>query len=191
MMFFFVRDSRGKYRYFSSEPSRPVDVKFSKAREAWELARRKLMLLPARVLRKEQAFEKALTLKGRPLRIHYATETGEDKIRSRFSLFLQKQRTLHIVILAGEAVVLPFTVLTAILPGPNIFFYALALLMFTQWIALKGIGRTRKLDLEFVPDAGLDGWERAVAAGDDSGRDELIRAIEKAHDVHGLKRILA
>jgi hypothetical protein len=190
MIFFFVKDSQGKYRYFSSEPARPVDVKFSRSKEAWELAKKKLTILPKRTLRMEQAFEKAWRLKGNPLRILYGSETDEAKIRFRFSFFLQKQRTRHIIVLAAEAVVLPFTALTAILPGPNVFFYALALIMITQWFALKGIGRTLRAEHEFVPDGSLADWERAVESGDEEPRDGLIDAIEKRHGVHGLRAIL-
>jgi hypothetical protein len=190
MMFFFVKDGKGRYRYFSSEPARPVDVKFSRSKEAWELAKKKLTILPKRTLRMEQAFEKVFKHKPSPIRVLYAAGTEEDKIRFRFSFFLQKQRTRHIIILAAEAVVLPFTAITAILPGPNIFFYALALLMVTQWFALKGIGRTLRAEHEFIPDGSLAEWERAVDAGEKDRRDELLEAIEKAHGVHGLKGIL-
>ena len=75
MNFFFVKDSKGTYRYFSSEPLKPVEVKFSRSKEAWELAKKKLMLLPKRTLRMEQAFERALRLKGAPLRILHSSGT--------------------------------------------------------------------------------------------------------------------
>src|SRR5512136_1811483 len=104
MEFFFVKDSRGKYRYFSSEPARPPEVKFSRAREAWELAKKKLMLLPLRTLSMEQAFERALRHKEDPLRILHAAGTDPDKIRHRFTLFLIRQRTRHCVVLGAEAI---------------------------------------------------------------------------------------
>ena len=190
MNFFFVRDHKGRYRYFSSEPPRPVEVKFSRAKEAWELAKKKLMLLPRRTLCMEQAFERALRMKGAPLRIHHAAGTDGDKVRSQFSLFLKLHRTRHIILLAGEAVVVPFTGFVALLPGPNIVFYALALLMITQWLALKGIGRTLRAEHEFVADARLAAWERAVEAGDEARYAELLEAVEAAHGIKDVRRIL-
>ena len=190
MNFFFVRDSKGKYRYFSSEPAKPVEVKFSKAKEAWELAKKKLMLLPKRTLRMEQAFERALRLKGRPLHILYAESTGEDKIRFRFSFFLQKQRTRHIVVLAAEALLVPLSGLAAFLPGPNIAFYALALLMITQWLALRGIGKTLRAEHKFIPDGLLADWEAAVKAGDEERFSVLLDALEERHNIKDVRRIL-
>jgi len=190
MNFFFVRDHKGRYRYFSSEPPKPVDVNFSRAKEAWELAKRKLMVLPRRTLCMEQAFERALRLKGASLRIHHASGLEEDKVRGRFSLFAQKQRMRHIVVLLAEAVVLPFTGFVAILPGPNIVFYALALLMITQWLALRGIGRTLNSGHDFVPDDRLAAWERAVEAGDETRFAGLLEDIERSHGIKDVRRIL-
>lgn len=190
MNFFFVKDSKGKYRYFSSEPAKPVEVKFSKSKEAWELAKKKLMLLPKRTLRMEQAFERALRHKGSPLRILHAASTEEDKIRFRFSFFLQRQRTRHIVVLAFEAVLVPVSGLAAFLPGPNIAFYALALLMITQWFALKGIGRTLREEHDFVPDKLLAEWEQAVKAGDEGRFPALLDDIEERHNIKDVRRIL-
>ncbi len=190
MNFFFVKDSQGKYRYFSSEPSKLVEVKFSRSREAWELAKKKLLLLPKRSLRMEQAFERALRLKGAPLRILHAAGTEEDKIRSRFASFLQRHRTRHCVLLVVEAIAVPFTGIIAILPGPNIVFYALALLMITQWFALKGIGKTLRAEHDFVPDDLLAEWEKAVIAGDEGRFPALLDALEERHNIKDVRRIL-
>jgi len=190
MNFFFVKDSKGKYRYFSSEPARPVEVKFSRSKEAWELAKKKLMLLPKRTLRMEQAFERALRLKGAPLRILHAGSTEADKIRFQFSFFLQRQRTRHLVILIAEAIVVPFTGIVALLPGPNIVFYALALLMITQWFALKGIGKTLGAEHDFVPDDLLADWEQAVKAGDEARFPTILDALEEQHNIKDIRRIL-
>ena len=66
MTFFFVRDHKHDHRFFSSEPPKPVEIKRSKAIEAWELAKRKLMLLPQRTLRQEQAFTALSRSRTRP-----------------------------------------------------------------------------------------------------------------------------
>jgi len=119
MKFFFVRDYKGRYRYFSSDSAKPIHVEFSKSREVWELAKKKLMLLPHRTLRMEQAFERALRLKDGCLPIVYAGSIEKGKVRLKFSLFLQKQRTMHILVLAGEAVLVPISGLAAFLPAPT------------------------------------------------------------------------
>jgi hypothetical protein len=190
MNFFFVKDSKGKYRYFSSEPTKLIEVKFSRAREAWELAKKKLMLLPKRTLRMEQAFERALRLKGAPLRILHASSTEEDKIRFRFSLFLQGHRTRHCVLLVAEAIAVPFTAIVAILPGPNVVFYALALIMITQWFALRGIGKTLAAVHDFVPDDLLADWEKAVKEKDEKRFPAILDALEERHNIKDVRRIL-
>jgi len=190
MKFFFVRDYKGRYRYFSSDSAKPIQVKFSKSREAWELAKKKLMLLPHRTLRMEQAFERALRLKDGCLPIVYAGSTDKGKIRLKFSLFLQKQRTTHIIVLAAEAVLVPISGLAAFLPGPNIAFYALALLMITQWLALRGINRTIKAEHEFIPDPHLASWEEAVQGADIERYPEVLASIENAHNIKDIRKIL-
>jgi hypothetical protein len=190
MKFFFVHDYKGRCRYFSSDPAKPIQVKFSKSREVWELAKKKLMLLPHRTLRMEQAFERALRFKAGCLPIIHASSTDESKVRLRFSLFLQKQRTSHIIVLAGEAVLVPISVLAAVLPGPNIAFYALALLMITQWLALRGINRTIKAGHEFIPDPLLAAWEEAVHGGEIERYPEVLASIEKAHNIKDIRKIL-
>jgi hypothetical protein len=190
MKFFFVRDYKGRYRYFSSDAAKPIQVKFSKSREVWELAKKKLMLLPHRTLRMEQAFERALRLKDGCLPIVYAGSTDKGKVRLKFSLFLQKQRTTHILVLAGEAVLVPISGLAAFLPGPNIAFYALALLMITQWLALRGINRTIKAEHEFIPDPHLAAWEGAVHGGEVERYPEILASIENAHNIKDIRKIL-
>jgi hypothetical protein len=190
MKFFFVHDYKGRCRYFSSDPAKPIQVKFSKSREVWELAKKKLMLLPHRTLRMEQAFERALRFKAGCLPIFHPSSTEESKVRLRFSLFLQKQRTSHIIVLAGEAVLVPISGLAVVLPGPNIAFYALALLMITQWLALRGINRTIRAGHEFIPDPLLAAWEEAVHGGEIERYPEVLASIEKAHNIKDIRKIL-
>ena len=138
----------------------------------------------------EQAFERALRLKVGCLPIVYADSTDESKVRLLFSLFLQKQRTTHILVLAGEALLVPISGLAAVLPGPNIAFYALALLMITQWLALRGINRTIKAEHEFIPDPLLAAWEEAVRGGEVERYSEILASIENAHNIKDIRKIL-
>ena len=77
-------------------------------------------------------------------------------------------KTRHILLLAAEAVIVPVTGLAALLPGPNIIFYVLAILMIIQWQALRGIDRILGKEYEFVADPLLTEWEAAVEARDTS-----------------------
>jgi len=190
MNFFFIQDHKSRYRYFSSEPPKLIEVKLSKPKLAWELAKKKLMLLPQRTLRQEQAFERAILQRGKPLRILHAAGVGEEEIRAQFDAFLRKQRTGHVAVLAVEAILVPFSGIVAILPGPNIAFYALALLMITQWLAFRGIQRTLKADYDFVPDGRLAAWERAVRAGDEEKFPGILHSIEAEHGLKDLRKIL-
>jgi hypothetical protein len=190
MKFFFVRDHKGHWQYFSSDPAKPIQVKFSRSREVWELAKRKLMLLPHKTLRMEQAFERALRIKEQCLPIVYADSTHESKVHLSFSLFLQKQRTTHINVLVCEAILVPISGLVAFLPGPNIAFYALALLMITQWLALRGINRTIKAEHTFIPDKLLGAWDEAVRSGEVERYPEVLASIEGGHHIKDIRKIL-
>ncbi len=190
MNFFFIQDHQSRYRYFSSEPPKLIEVKFSKPRMAWELAKKKLMLLPQRTLRQEQAFERAILHRGKPLRILHAAGIGEEEIRNRFISFLRKQRTGHVLVLAGEAILVPVSGIVAILPGPNIAFYALALLMITQWLAFRGIQWTLKAEYDFVPDERFSAWEQAAQAGDEEKFPGILQSIEAEHGLKDLRKIL-
>ena len=190
MNFFFIQDHQCRYRYFSSEPPKLIEVKLSKPKRAWELAKKKLMLLPQRTLRQEQAFERAILHRGKPLRILHAAGVGEEEIRARFGVFLRKQRTNHVAVLAVEAILVPLSGIVAILPGPNIVFYALALLMITQWLAFRGIQRTLKAEYHFVPDERLAAWEQAAREGDEEKFPGILQSIEAEHGLKDLRKIL-
>ena len=137
--FFFVRDCRREMRFFSSEPPKPPEAGRSKAKEAWELAKRKLMVLPQRMLRQEQAFARALRLGEPEIRILYSGIADAHKTGSRFTFFLQRQRTKRILYLVGEMLLIPLTGLLMPLPGPNVAFYVVALLAITHWLSVRGL----------------------------------------------------
>jgi hypothetical protein len=190
MNFFFVRDHRHRLRFFSAEPLAPLPVKFSKSREVWETAKRKIIDLNPRTLLQEQAFEHG----GRPgegvLRILHSGHADAQAVQTKFFFFLQRQRTRHILVLAGEALLLPASGLAALLPGPNIFFYALAILMVLQWQALRGITRLLHKDLEFIADPLLAEWEAAVNARDEGRFPGILERLEKVHGLAAARRVL-
>ncbi len=190
MDFFFVQDYRRNYRFFSSEPVQEIQVEFSRLKKIWAAARDKLMLLPARTLSQEQAFEKVLKTAPQEVSIVHAEGIAPKKIKRRFFFFLQKQRTKHILLLAGETILLPLSGLMALLPGPNVFFGFLALIMITHWQALRGINRLRKISPRFVGSALLNDWEHKIEAGDTSGFAAILIAIQNRYHISEAVKIL-
>jgi Mitochondrial K+-H+ exchange-related len=190
MEFYFVRDHKEKYRFFSSEPEKDISIPVSRTKKAWELAQKKLTLLPARVLRQEQAFMRLRKIEDGTISIHHSGLRPEKRVRLRFSLFLVKQRTKHILILVGEALLLPLSGLAALLPGPNVAFAALALLIITHWGALQGIRKLSHKKFEF-PAAPLFGdWEKACGEAQEDRCAEILKRIETEYRLPQVKRIL-
>ena len=190
MNFFFVRDYRHRHRFYSAEPLGPLPAKISKSRAIWETAKRKVTGLNPRMLLQEQAFEHGGRPGDGPLRILHSGHFEEKAVRTQFFFFLQRQRTRHILVLAGEALALPVSGLAALLPGPNIFFYFLAILMVIQWQALRGITRLIHKDTEFAPDPLLAEWEAAVDARTEARLPELLARLERAHALPSARKIL-
>jgi len=190
MDFFFIRDYRHRPRFYSAGPLGPLPARFSKTRAVWEKAKEKVTGLNPRILVQEQAFEHGGRPGAGPLRIFHAGLHDEASTRTRLSFFLQRQRSRHILVLAGEAVLLPFSGLAMILPGPNIAFYALAVLMIIQWQALRGINRILRRDLVFIPDPLLGEWEAAVEAHDEARFPELLARLETTHGLPFPRKLL-
>ena len=188
--FFFVRDYRRKFRFFTADPPRPPDVRRTKARAAWDLAKRKLMVLPQRILRQEQVFARALKMEDKEVRVFFSGAGEETRIGLRFRLFLLKQRTTRILILIGETLILPFTALTMPLPGPNVFFYVLALLMITHWQSFRGIHAFLKKEYAFAETPLLAEWEEAVKAGDETAYLALLARMEAKWGLTDLRKVL-
>jgi hypothetical protein len=190
MNFFFVRDYRHRHRFFSAEPLGPLPAKFSKSRAIWETAKKKVTGLNPRMLLQEQAFEHGGRPGNGPIRILHSGLADDKALRTKLFFFLQRQRTRHILVLAGEALVLPVCGLAALLPGPNIFFYFLAILMVIQWQALRGINRLLHKDHEFAPDPLLAEWEAAVDAREETRFPELLARLERTHGLPDARKIL-
>ncbi len=184
MKFFFVLDHREKYRFFSSEPIQNIQVKFTRLEKLWEEAKKRLMLLPKRVLAQEQAFDRARKIDKDSIEILHSGRLDQRRLKIRFFLFLQKQRTKHVLLLVGEAILLPVSGLMALLPGPNVFFGVLALIMYTHWQAFKGINRISRKKHLFVTSQVLDEWEKALMSLEGKN---LVAILEKIEDMYALK----
>ena len=190
MDFFFIRDHKGKYRFFSAEPEKDISVPISRTKKAWELAQKKLTLLPKRSLRQEQAFIRVLKTGGELITIRHSGCRPEKRISLRFFFFLQKQRSKHILSLVGETLLLPLSGLAALLPGPNVAFAALALLMLTHWQALRGINKLARVKHEFLAAPLFAEWEEAVSLSQQDRLAEILQRIERELDLPGLRKIL-
>lgn len=190
MRFFFVRDYIRKYRYFSSEPVSQIKVKSSRFKEIWELAKKKLMLLPQRILRQEQAFGRVLKLEEKKIQVLHSGRLDEKRIKIKFYFFLQKQRTKHIFLLVGETLLLPLSGLAAFLPGPNVFFGYLALLMITHWQALRGINSLLKKEYEFLSSSLFKDWEQTLESKKEESFGRILEKIEKEYNLHDIHKVL-
>jgi len=188
--FFFVRDCRREMRFFSSEPPKPPEAGRSKAKEAWDLAKRKLMVLPQRMLRQEQAFARALRLEEPEIRILHAGLSDTHKIGHRFAFFLRRQRMKRIIYLVGEGLLVPLTGLLMPLPGPNIAFYVVALLVITHWLSVRGVGALRKKAYVFEASPLLAEWETAVAGGAEETYAGILARIEAEFGLVSLRKVL-
>ncbi len=190
MQFFFVKDHREKYRCFSAEPIHQISVHFSRWKGIWEKAKEKLMLLPKRILVQEQAFERILQSRGEKVEILYSGSCDEKRVRTRFFFFLQRQRTKHLLFIIGEALLLPISGLAALLPGPNVFFGVLALLMITHWQALRGINRLSKMEYAFLADPSLKEWEEAVQKKGEGDYSTILKKIAEEYQIENIQKIL-
>ena len=190
MKFFFARDYKQKHRYFSSAPLSHAQLKSSRWKKIWEVAKKKLMLLPQRILRQEQAFGNILKLKEKKIQVIYSGRLKDKRIKIKFYFFLQKQRTKHVFLLIGETILLPISGLAALLPGPNVFFGVLALLMITHWQALKGINRLLKKEHEFIPSLLLEEWEQAIESKKEEDLPEILEKIKKEYNLDNIHKIL-
>jgi hypothetical protein len=190
MKFFFVRDHSRKYRYFSSETFSQIKVKSSRWKEIWELAKKKLMLLPQRVLRQEQAFGRVLKLEDKKIQVFHSGRLDEKRIKIKFFFFLQRQRTKHIFLLSGEALLLPISGLAAFLPGPNVFFAYLGLLIITHWQAFKGINRLLKKEHEFISSSIFKDWEQTLESKKEESFSQVLEKIEKEYNLKDIQKVL-
>lgn len=187
--YFFLNDTHHKYRFFSSEPLHKVQIRFSRWQKIWGTAKDKLMLLPARFLCREQAFERILDQKPERVVIHYAEDTSKH-ISRRFTFYLQRQRTLHIIFLILETLLLPLSGLMAFIPGPNVFFAALALIMITQWRALRGINHLIGKERQFHASRLLKEWNEAVREQRQQEYEDILDRISRKWNIEKLNKIL-
>jgi len=69
-------------------------------------------------------------------------------IKKLFSIWIRKERMKRRVFVIIEAILIPFTPILALLPGPNIFFYIPVLFFYYHWKSLKGLNKVELCNLE-------------------------------------------
>jgi hypothetical protein len=190
MKFLFVKDYNSTYRFFSSVPVEDIHIEFSRWKKIWKEAKTKLMLLPIRLLSQEQAFEKVLKIDASELEIFHSGLRSERRIRTTFFFFIQRQRSKHLFLLIGETLLLPISGLMALLPGPNVFFGFLALIMYTHWMGMKGVNRLARLEHRFTPHEILKSWESAVTEGREEDFPGILSVAAREFDRKNITKIL-
>lgn len=183
MQFFFVRDFRHRHRFLSTAPAGLVPTRFKSARDVWEKAKDKVIRLNPRDLRQEQAFGLAGNVGDGPIAILHSGLVDERKLKLKLTIFLQRRRTRHIVLLMVELLAVPLSGLLAVLPGPNLAFYVLAVIMIIQWQALRGINKLLHGSHEFTVHPLLAEWERAVSEGDGAWCRALLPKLEETFHI--------
>ena len=190
MDFFYIRDRKHHYRFFCSEPLHDVQVRFSRWEKFWETAKKKLMLLPRRDLAQEQAFARIRNWNRNDITIKVSGCINVRKSHRRFYLFLQKKRSQHVLLLILEAILLPISGVLAFLPGPNVFFGVLALIMITHWQALRGINHLSRIQRHFSRTPLFREWEEAVDSGDEDKYPVILDKISQKFHLEHIRSIL-
>lgn len=67
--------------------------------------------------------------------------------KSLFKIWIQKEKFKRLILSILESLVIPFTPFMALLPGPNVFFYIPALLLYYHFNAYLGL---RKVDVDYL-----------------------------------------
>ena len=71
--------------------------------------------------------------------------TKDKHIKTIFKIWIQKEKMKRLTLVIIECIILPFTAILALLPGPNIFFYVPALLLYYHLTAYLGL---QKIDVD-------------------------------------------
>ena len=111
-------------------------------------------------------------------------------IKRKFYFYLQRQRSKHILLLILEAILMPISGLMMLLPGPNVFFGVLALIMITHWQAYRGIHRLSKQKPQFLTSPILEEWKQVLDKEDEKKYPDLLKKIEKEHSLENIQKIL-
>jgi hypothetical protein len=76
-----------------------------------------------------------------------AKSIDDKNVKKCFKIWIQKEKMKRLILLIIEGVILPFTPILAVLPGPNVFFYVPALLFYYHFRSYQGLRKVRVKDL--------------------------------------------
>ena len=85
------------------------------------------------------------SIKNHHIEIRTEKNIDENHVRKRFQLWIHKEKTKRLFFIIIEAIILPFTPILALLPGPNFFFYVPALLFYYHLVSFNGL---RKVEVD-------------------------------------------
>ncbi|MGE5340110.1 MAG: hypothetical protein ACM3SY_01395 [Candidatus Omnitrophota bacterium] len=71
--------------------------------------------------------------------IKTTAENTDEQVRKTFGEWIQKEKRKRLVYIIIECILIPFTPFLAILPGPNVFFYIPALLLYYHTKSYLGL----------------------------------------------------
>lgn len=74
-----------------------------------------------------------------------APERRLKRIKLVFKVWVQKEKLKRLMLVILEGLIIPFTPILALLPGPNVFFYIPALLLYYHLTSYLGL---RKVDVD-------------------------------------------
>jgi len=70
-------------------------------------------------------------------------------VKRIFKIWIRKERIKRVPLLVLEGLLVLFTPLLAVIPGPNVFFYIPFLFLYLHWQSLRGLLRMQRLALQF------------------------------------------
>ncbi len=82
-------------------------------------------------------------LNNHPIILEAFRDTKDSTLRRIFKVWVKKEKAKRLVYVVVEAVVLPFTGILALLPGPNFFFYIPALLIYYHFRSYRGLRKVK------------------------------------------------
>jgi hypothetical protein len=94
------------------------------------------------------------------------------------------------LLLIGETLLLPLSGLMALLPGPNVFFGVLALIMYTHWQSLRGINKILKNGYLFSTASHFSKWEKSIYTENDVNLNNTLEKLRKEYNIKNIKKIL-
>lgn len=76
----------------------------------------------------------------------------DEHVKKLFKIWIHKEKMKRLILVVIEGLILPFTPVLALLPGPNVFFYVPALLFYYHLRSFLGLKKlhVNELDIEVV-----------------------------------------